>query len=509
MAAQPDALQPIARRDRLRASFFPSSSDLKRRVVRGASVAFLGVGLRMLLTIGSTAVLARLLTPADFGIVALASIVTEFAGLLGNFGLTAILIQKKRLARIDCDTVFWFSLVFGLAITSLVALGSPLFASLLGDSNAAPIIAGLALLFVLEQLTVVPHSISMRLMLFGVDLKAQLITLAVRALVAIVLAKLGWGAFSLVLGGLVGKSAGLLYSYYQIPFLPRLRFFGPIIWRNIKVGGSYFANGIAGYVISNIDYFVIGRRFGVTDLGYYQAAFSLSDELRNRLAGPLHRVLFPAYSLVQSEPERFRRGVEKSLGLLSAVVWPLGLGMLAVAEHLVALLYGAQWLAAVPLLRVLAIAGAVRAIVSLTASVFFGLNRPDLALRINLLSLPFIAVAVLVGSRWGTQGVAVAMLAAQVFGVVYATIALRLVQIGMLRLFAITGRPLAPAVLMAAFVITADSFLASTGLGSAMSLGLLVTGGAAVYGIALHVFARPIAAEMREIATSLLAGKKA
>jgi hypothetical protein len=79
----------------------------------------------------------------------------------------------------------------------------------------------------------------------------------------------------------------------------------------------------------------------------------------------------------------------------------------------------------------------------------------------------------------------------------------------MLRLFAITGRPLAPAVLMAAFVITADSFLASTGLGSAMSLGLLVTGGAAVYGIALHVFARPIAAEMREIATSLLAGKKA
>ncbi len=501
-------LKIVKRWDRLRASFFPGSVDLKARVARGASVAFMGVALRMVLTIGSTAALARLLTPADFGVIALASIVTEFAGLIANFGLTAILIQKKRLARIDCDTVFWFSLAFGLALTSIVVLASPLFASALGDSRAAPLIAGLSLLFVLEQLTVVPHSISMRLMLFGIDLRVQLLTLGVRALVAIALAYMGWGAFSLVLGGLVGKSVGLAYNFFEVPFVPRWRFHGSIIWRNLRVGGSYFANGIVGYVISNVDYFVIGRRFGATDLGYYQAAYSLADEIRNRLAGPLHRVLFPAYSLVQSEPERFRRGVEKSLGLLSAVVWPIGLGMWAAAESIVRVLYGEQWLSAVPLLRVLAVAGSIRAVVSLTASIFFGLSRPDLALKINLLSLPFITLAVLLGSRWGTYGVAFAMLAGQAFGLVYAIVALRLVQIGPLTLFAITGRPLVPALVMASVVMLADHLLTSAGFSPVARLVLTAALGAAVYCVALATIARSTAMEILQVANALVRRKR-
>lgn len=409
----------------MRASFHPGSLDLKRRVVRGAGFTFLGVALRVLLTMASTAVLARMLTPEDYGLVGLASIVTEFTAAITNLGLSAILIQRARLNRIQCDTVFWFSVGLGVLILLVIVLLAPLFASLLGDARITPLLRALSVMFLLENIKVIQHVAMMRLMMFDLDLKVQTASLVFRIAVSILGAALGWGAWSLVAGSLAGKLFDIAYMWLAIPYLPRARFHSRFMRENLRASASILSLAGVRYLMSNVDFMIVGRFFGATQLGYYQAAYTLSAELRNRLTGPLQKVLFPAYSRVRDEPERFRRGVSTSLKLLTVVVVPIGFGMAATADELVRILYGSQWLAAIPMLQALGFAGALVAIFSLTASVMSALRQWDVMLKITLYSAPARVALIAAGSFWGPVGVAWAFTLAQLGGFVGGVIATR------------------------------------------------------------------------------------
>ncbi len=489
--------QTIPRRERLRAAFFPSSVDLKRRVVRGAGFMFFGVGLRIVLTMASTAVLARLLMPEDYGLVALASIVTELAAILNTISLSAILIQRKRLARIQCDTVFWFMAGLGIVATLVIALGAPVFAAILGDDRIVPLLRVMSVLFFLEQLMVIQHVTMMRLMMFDLDFRVQLSALIVRIAVSIMGGTLGWGPWALVAGSIAGVCFTAAYMWVEIPYLPRWRFRWAFLRENIKTSSSMLGNGVIQYTLGNIDYLIVGRRYGAAELGYYQAAFSLAAELRNRLAGPLQKVLFPAYSLVRSEPERFRRGVGTSLLLLSAAVAPLGFGLSATAEEVIQLLYGQKWLAAIPLLQALGIAGALRAIFSMCASLFYAINRADALFKLTLIGAPIRIGIIVAGSHWGVFGIACAVTLTQFMGIATGVIAFRLCQLPVRDFFNSLWPPLLASVAMIVAVALARPLLGELSL--ALRLGALVGTGAVVYVIALALLAPRIVTEARSI----------
>jgi len=494
--------QTIPRHDRLRAAFFPSSVDLKRRVVRSAGFMFSGVALRIVLTMASTAILARLLMPEDYGLVALASIVTELAAILNTISLSAILIQRKRLARIQCDTVFWFMAGLGVAASLVIALGAPLFAALLGDERITPLLRVMSVLFFLEQLMVIQHVTMMRLMMFDLDFRVQLGALLVRIAGGVAGGLLGWGPWALVAGSIAAVCFSVAYMWFEIPYVPRLRFRWAFLRENIKTSSSMLGNGVIQYALGNVDFFIVGRRYGATDLGYYQAAFSLSAELRNRLAGPLQKILFPAYSLVQSEPERFRRGVGMSLLMLSAAVAPLGFGLTATADEVVQLLYGQKWLAAIPLLQALGIAGALRAIFSMCASLFYAINRADVLFKMTLAGAPIRVGIILAGSYWGTLGIAWAVTLTQIMGAATGVVAFRLCRIPVRDFFDSLWPPLAASAAMLLAVTLIRPYVSDMPL--ALRLGLLVTCGAVVYTGALAVLAPRIVTEVRAVLVNLL-----
>ncbi len=471
-------------------------------MVRGAGFAFTGVAMRVLLTMGSTAILARLLMPEDYGLVALASIVTGLAAILNTISLSAILIQRKRIARIQCDTVFWFLAGLGVLASAVIAGLSPLFGELLGDSRIVPLLRAMSVLFLIEQLMVIQHVTMMRLMMFQLDFRIQVASLFVRIAVSILGGLLGWGAWALVAGALSGTTFNVAYMWYEFPYVPRLKFRWSFLRENIRTSASMFGNGVIAYALGNIDYVIVGRRFGAVELGYYQAAFSLSAELRNRLSGPLQRVLFPAYSLVRGEPERFRRGVTKSLLLLSAAVAPLGFGMAATAEEIVTLLYGQKWLAAIPLLQALGVAGAMRAIFSLCASMFYAINRADALFKLTLFGSPVRIGIVLAGSYWGTVGVAYGMTVAQVMGFVTGVVAFRLCGIPVRHFFTTLWPVLLSAAVMLIAVTLARTYLVAD-LQLALRFGSLIAVGAAVYATALLTLSPPLLAEVRSIAGNL------
>ena len=395
----------------VRSSFFPSGKHLGHKTASGASLALIGVAIRFIVTTGSTAVLARLLSPGEFGEMAMAMIVTDFTVFLGNFGLQSILVQKRRVCRLDLDTTFWASMALGVTLMSLVLFASLFVGEWFHNDHVAVILRFAALFFVFEQLRHVHLAILYRLMLFKLDFYIQTFGLIVRTGAALTLAWSGFGVLSLVFGPLIGHIVLVILCWTVVPYWPRARFNLSFLTHNLRIAASYLGDGFLFYCNTNLDLLVLARLLGATELGYYQLCRSLTDELRSRITTPLQRVLFPAYALLQTEQERFQQAVVRSTRMLAFIIAPMGIGMAATAKEIVLLLFGERWLPMAPILPILALAGALRATLAVAGPIFNAVNKADVSLRFNTVNIIFFFLAIAYGSQWGAQGVALGSLA--------------------------------------------------------------------------------------------------
>jgi len=409
-------------------SFNPSKENIGNRVIAGASWQFGLTAVRILITMGSTVFLARLLTPGDYGLVAMSNIVTEMAALFANLGFGQILIQKKIINRLHFDSIFWASALIGFILFILTVLISFPAAWFFEQNELIAVLSVAGLNFIFRELYVVPNAILHRLLLFKIEALIMLLQLILRALFSIYFAWLGWGYWSLVIGPLLSGLVEIVCVVLYVGYYPRLRVNKAFIRSNLRQNGSYLGSGVLHYLMSNFDYIVVGRRFGAEQLGFYQMAYSLPDELRNRLSGPLQRVLFPAFSLLQDDLVAFRRGVEKSQRFLSIAVLPIGAGLALTAEEVVLLLYGEQWRPVIPLLQILAIGGALRALFSLVGSIYYACGRADLAFKINLYATPFVVTCIFLGSEWGVKGIAWAMIVVMLPAFITVYFAMKLID---------------------------------------------------------------------------------
>jgi len=441
-------------------SFNPNRTNIGRRVIAGASWQFGLMAIRILITISSTAFLARLLTPDDYGLIAMSSMVTEIAALLANTGFGQILIQKKTINRLQLDSVFWISVMIGVGLYFLTALISVPAAWFFEQDKLAPILWVSGLNFVVREMAVVPSAIMQRLMLFRAEALIMLAQLVLRSTFAIVFAWMGWGYWSLVVGPLISGSIEVVCSIIYIRYWPRLRFNKSFLRSNIRQNTSFLGSGILHYLMSNFDYMIVGKRFGAEQLGFYQMAYSLPDELRNRLSGPLQRVLFPAFSLLKDDLDAFRRGVQRSQRMLSLMVLPIGAGLALTAEEIVLILYGEQWRQVIPLLRILAIGGALRAMFSLVSSIYYACGRVDLAFKIILYSAPFVIGAIFWGGYWGVEGVAWAMVFVMMPSFVAVHYAMKLINCSGLVFYS----AILPALMATVFMVLVLSILQNSDL---------------------------------------------
>lgn len=479
----------------LRRSFVLRPDDMTRKVISGAGYQLAGIVLRTVLTIGSTAVLARLLTPADFGYIAMATVVTEFAALFSNFGFNALLIQRRVITRLQVDTVFWASLALGLALAGAVVVGSYFAVALFGDPRVGELLLVLCLSFVFGSLSVIPNVVLMRLMRFKTEFWINIFAVAVRTAVAIGLAWFGFGVWSLVAGALAGIAVQSLVGLWAVPYWPRLRFHGAYLAGTWRTSSSYFAGGLLFYANMNVDLILIGRQLGATSLGYYQNARSLTDEIRSRIAMPLQRVLFPAFSSLQHDRARMQAAVLRSARLLAAVTFPLGVGVSAMAEELVPLLYGKQWLPMVPALSMFGISAALRASTAISSPLFNAHDRVGLALRYNIVATALMVVAIWIALPYGIAAVAAAIMLISLYPVWPFIVSLRLVGLGASHAARIL---LPPALASGGFWIAVTLLrpvVARDTFGPAMTLALLALLAIALYGFVLHLISGDYYAE--------------
>jgi PST family polysaccharide transporter len=464
---------------------------------------FLGIVLRTVITIGSTAVLARLLTPADFGYIVMATVVTELVFLFSNFGLSNLLIQRRRITRLQVDTVFWASALLGVALGMVVFLASFFVGWLFPDPQVGELLRVLCVTFALGGLTAIPSVVLLRLMHFQAEFWIQIVTIITRTAGAIAFAYAGFGMWSLVAGTLMGAVIQSVLGFLAVPYLPRLRFHAQLLTSTWKTSGGYFGSGLLFYANMNVDLMLIGRSLGATSLGYYQNARGLTDEIRSRIAIPLQHVLFPALSAVQSERERIQALVIRGGRLLAAIVVPTGVGLSATAEDLVPVLYGPQWLPMIPVLSVFGLVAAIKASTAITAPLFNACNRVGLAFKYNLLNTTMTITAVWFAVPHGIEAVAWAMLLVAPFSVVAFRAALGLIGLDLSHVWHILGSPaLASAAMWVGIAAGREITYELTSNPSAL-LALHVVLGALTYSMVLHLLSRRYATDFRDVLVRL------
>jgi O-antigen/teichoic acid export membrane protein len=298
--------------------------------------------------------------------------------------------------------------------------------------------------------------------------------------VSIGMAYLGYGVWSLVFGQIAGAIASVLLVWIIFPWRPRLTLDRKTAGGLMKFGTSVTASDIITQITDNLDYIIVGRIFGLVPLSIYTLAYRLPEMLLIGNLWVMGGVVFPAFSSIQDRPEELRRGFLASVRLVQLIAVPICLGLLIAAEPIVRVVFGDQWLEAIPVLRVLAIYAWVYSLGYHVGGLYKAIGRPDILLRLSLLTLVIIVPSLLIGARFGIIGVALGHLVAVLIRrTVSLGIATRYVGVTILEILAELRSSLLAALVMAPVVLAVFYFTA--GLNPFLQLVLLVLCGAVSY----------------------------
>jgi O-antigen/teichoic acid export membrane protein len=388
-------------------SLLPGVPDMRGRVLKGLMwVGASQAGAQLTRAVVAIFV-ARLLTPGEYGLAALALVFASLVMVFNDLGLGAALVQRKQLTEVDRSTAFWTSAAAGVIFTVAgVALAGPI-ADVYGQPSAAPLLVALSFTFVVSALGAPQQWLMLRDMDFRRVETSTMIGGLLGGAAAIFAAVHGSGAWAIIVQQLVTVGVTTLLFVIRSPWRPSLTFSGASL-RDLGGFGAYLlGQRLLWYGQVNGDSFLIGRFLGPASLGIYAVAYNTMLVPASKLGGPLQRVFSPAFSRIQDEPERIAAAWARVGRLLAAVSMPALGGLVVVAPDFIPLVLGEQWSAAVPVVQVLAWVGVVQAVQAVNMDILLARNRPRTMFRFSVVMTTCHLAAFSAGLHWGVVGVAV------------------------------------------------------------------------------------------------------
>jgi O-antigen/teichoic acid export membrane protein len=489
----------------------PSSSDatgegstapgaFRGPVMRGLLWQFLGRGTLQLSQIVVVVLIARLLTPSEYGIAGMVLVVISFEPLVAGIGLAAALVQRPTITELDRSTVFWTNATIGLLACLIGVAVSPLVADFYGNSEVEPLFAAVSVVFFVSSLSSVQSNLLIREMNFrSLELRTIAATV-VGAVIAIGLAAGGAGPWALIAQQLAVYSVSLLLLTGFSRWRPHLMFSRESLRELRGFGGHASGTMLLNQLTYNTDNVLIGRVLGASALGLYTFGYSLIMLPVTRIASPLVQVLFPVFSRIQDDRPRLSSLWLRSLRMMAAITLPTMLGLIVVAPEAIDLAFGRRWHGATPIVQILATVGIAIAIQNLNGIVLQAQGKTRLMLRYSAVLFGGGLISFIVGLQWGIVGVAGCFAAVNVFvQPVYLHLTARSMDIGLRDCGrACSGVIQATVVAIAAALITRGLLMAD---GAPATLRLLATiaVAAVLYGGALIWRAPEVVAEVRHL----------
>ncbi|GFE67660.1 lipopolysaccharide biosynthesis protein [Chroococcus sp. FPU101] len=332
-------------------------------------------------------VLARLLTPQDFGLVAIANVFLAILQIFLEQGFAQALIQKDELTQKHLDTAFWTTVGMGVLITFLGITTAPLFAEFFRQPQLTPVIQWLSLLCLILSLSQVQQALLERKFAFKAIATRFLFGTIIGGFVGVVMALKGYGVWSLVTQQIIQATVATIFLWKVSDWRPKWYFSKQCFQDLFNFGIHILGFKIVSFFNDKANDFLIGYFLGAVALGYYSLASRIFSIITQIVVKTSQDIALPTFSRLQHEPEKMRQAFYQATQFTSLVAFPTFLGIALLAPELIFVSFGQQWLAAIPLIQILSLMGILRSVTYFTSSVFVAMGKPSWWFRLGLLKM--------------------------------------------------------------------------------------------------------------------------
>ncbi|PJF41545.1 MAG: colanic acid exporter, partial [Phototrophicales bacterium] len=410
--------------------------SLRQQVLSSAKWAVIGNTGKYAIFFIVLIILARILSPREFGLVAMAQVFSGFAGTLNELGFGAALVQRQTIEERHRSSVFWLSLLIGIGLTLALMLSAPFIAMFYNEPRLVPIVFVISLYFTIGAFASVQTSLLQRDLAFRHIALIDIGTNLFGGLFAIGLAILGAGVWAIVSQNMAMIIARVVVMWLTVQWRPR-RIWDRHALREL-MGFSLNLVGIKSlnYWIASADNLLIGRFTNPVALGLYTRAYSVMLQPLKQITWILGRVMFPALSRIQHDQARTKAGVLNAQRLIAFLTMPMMAGLIVVAEDFVLVVFGEQWTAMTPILRILCLVAIIQPMTETVDWIYRAQGRTDIYFKWGLFTGTVSILSFVIGLNWGVQGVATAY-AIVTYLLWYPTIAIagRLIQLSFITFF--------------------------------------------------------------------------
>ncbi len=380
--------------------------DLRMRTTRGGAVTMVSQGLKFVLGVGATVVLARLLTPQDYGLIGMVVVVTGFVSTFKDMGLSTATIQREEINAAQISTLFWINVALSVAIMLVTTALAPAVAWFYGERRLTLITIVYAAGFLFGGLTVQHEALLRRQMRFTALAVTEIVSLLAGIITAIVLGWYGARYWALVANQLVMGLSYAVAVWVVCRWRPGPPVRDPGVRSMLVFGRNMTGFSIVNYFARNLDNMLIGKFWGSQQLGLYAKAYQLLLLPIDQINSPIAAVAVPALSRLTDSPERYRRAYLRIIEKIAMLTMPGMALMIVTSDWIVRIVLGPNWMDASRIFALLGIVGLIQPILNTTGWLFISQGRTHHMFQWGLVGSTIIILSIIIGLPWGAMGVA-------------------------------------------------------------------------------------------------------
>ena len=384
------------------------SKELRHTVVQGGMSQVLGGVMSFGISIVNTIILARLLTPADFGIIGMVAVFINFLSMFKNAGLSTATVQKKKISNEQISTLFWINVLISIGLGMIIFLSSPLVAMFYKKPELTGVTAVLSVVFIMRGITIQHNALLQRHLKFTALAIKEIIALLCSMIVAIVMAYFGFRYWALVGGSIARTIVLIILAFFFCPWIPGKMQKGTGVREMLKFGGHLTGSNLVGFFSRNLDKILIGKFIGAEPLGLYSKSFQFLMRPMSQIRGPLTNISLPVLSSLINEPLRYQSYFRQLLDISISLTLPISVYAFLEGEFLIRILLGNQWMGAVPVFKILSVAAVFIAMSGFPGTVMLSFGFSKRYMYLTLISAIITSVSFIIGVYFGINGVATA-----------------------------------------------------------------------------------------------------
>lgn len=348
-------------------------------------------------------VLARLLLPEQYGLIAMLLIFLAVSQSFLDSGFGSALIQKQDATHLDICSIFYFNIIVGSVATALLCFCAPWIASFYNEPQLTSLARFMSLNILVNSFGLIQTTLLDKQINFKTQAKVSLVTLCLSGPIGIFLAYSGFGVWSLAIQQVCNGLFRTILLWFYCAWRPSLIFSIVSLRTMFAFGSRLLASGLLDRIFTNIYSVVIGRLFSAVTLGFYTRAQSLQQLPADLLSDIIGRVTFPMFSVMQSDVVRLKQWLKKSLSMLAFISFPIFIGLAVVAKSLILTLLTEKWLPCAPYLQLLSLVGLMYPLHAINLNLLKALGRSDLFFRLEVLKKIFVVIVIAVTWQWGIK----------------------------------------------------------------------------------------------------------